>query len=154
MPLSLNVSHSKKFGLPNYGSQGACCSLGIELDGSLLRGDPEKFRHEVREAFIACREAVEEELARGPAEQPVEVSQDHGGNGHSNGRGNGARSERPATASQVRAIHAIANRHKVNLAELLQGDYQVDRPEDLSIVEASSLIDQLKAATPAAGGRR
>ena len=40
MPLSLNVSHSKKVGLPNYGSQGACCSLGIELDGSLLRDDP------------------------------------------------------------------------------------------------------------------
>ena len=71
MPLSLNVSHSKKVGLPNYGSQGACCSLGIELDGSLLRDDPKKFRHEVREAFIACREAVEEELARGPAEQPA-----------------------------------------------------------------------------------
>ena len=140
--------------MPNYGRHGACCSLGIELDGSLLRDDPKKFRHEVREAFIACREAVEEELARGPAEQPVEVSQDHDGNGHSNGRSNGARSERPATASQVRAIHAIANRHKVNLAELLQGDYQVDRPEDLSIVAASSLIDQLKAATPAAGGRR
>ena len=63
MPLSLNVSHSKKVGLPNYGSQGACCSLGIELDGSLLRNDPKKFRHEVREAFIACREAV---LARDP----------------------------------------------------------------------------------------
>ena len=79
MPLSLNVSHSKKVGLPNYGSQGACCSLGIELDGSLLRDDPKKFRHEVREAFIACREAVEEELARSPAEQPVAVPQDHGG---------------------------------------------------------------------------
>ena len=81
MPLSLNVSHSKKVGLPNYGSQGACCSLGIELDGSLLRDDPKKFRHEVREAFIACREAVEEELARGPAAQPVEVAQAHDGHG-------------------------------------------------------------------------
>jgi hypothetical protein len=150
MPLSLNVTHSKKVGLPNYGSLGACCSVGIELDGSLLKDDPEKFRHEVRDAFAACRVAVEQELTRDHVDQTASVKQDDGGNGQSNG----VRSERPATVSQVRAIHAIANRHKVNLTELLQNEFQVDRPDDLPIVEASSLIDLLKAATLAAGGGR
>ena len=68
MPLSLNVSHSKKVGLPNYGSQGACCSLGIELDGSLLRDDPKKFRHEVppesASLIVRLQVAVTQRLAK------------------------------------------------------------------------------------------
>ena len=150
MPLSLNVSHSKKIGLPNYGSQGAYCSVEIELDGSLLKDNPERFHQEVRDAFAACRAAVEEELSRDSAEPSRTVQQNQGGNGHSNG----ARSLRSATVSQVRAIHAIANRSKVNLAQTLHDDFEVERAEDLSLRDASSLIDQLKAATSETGGRR
>jgi hypothetical protein len=39
MPLKLNVSLSKKIGLPDYGSLGASCHVEVELDGSLLEGD-------------------------------------------------------------------------------------------------------------------
>ena len=67
------------------------------------------------------------------------------GNGNSRPRSNG----RKATASQVRAIHAIANRQGLDLALTLQERYGCDHAEDL---EASELIDELKNAS--AGGRR
>jgi hypothetical protein len=47
--------------------------------------------------------------------------------------------------SQVRAIRAIANRAGVNLSELLRERFNVGRPDDLSIGDASTLIDDLKA---------
>ena len=52
---------------------------------------------------------------------------------------------KPATASQVRAIVAIARRQHADLDGLLC-DLGVTRPEELSLAEASRLIDQLKAA--------
>jgi hypothetical protein len=51
----------------------------------------------------------------------------------------------------VRAIYGIANRLKLDLADQLQRDFQVQRPEDLSISDASALIDQLKASVGRAG---
>ena len=55
-----------------------------------------------------------------------------------------------ATSSQVRAIHAIANRQRANLSELLQ-ELGIGRLEELSISAASDLIDRLKSAAGAGG---
>ena len=62
--------------------------------------------------------------------------------GHS-GNGNGNR--RAATSSQVRALHAIATRQQFNLTELLRERFSLYRAEDLSITDASRLIDELNA---------
>jgi hypothetical protein len=51
---------------------------------------------------------------------------------------------RAATHSQVRAIRAIASKHRVDLARLLHERFCVGRPEELSVPEASALIDELK----------
>jgi len=81
------------------------------------------------------------------------------GNGHANG--NGSRSsngyEQPlgdrhatrknvvaATQSQVRAIFAIARGQGVNPSQQARERFNVHRLDDLSIREASSLIDELK----------
>ena len=74
------------------------------------------------------------------------------GNGHTNGRRRDA--TRRATASQVRALHAIAKRQDLDVTNVVQSRYGVDKPEDLSITEASELIDSLKNASNGAGGRR
>jgi hypothetical protein len=49
----------------------------------------------------------------------------------------------------VQAIVSIARRQHADLAGVLRDDYDVARPEDLSLAEASMLIDQLKAAAQA-----
>ncbi len=62
MGIKLNVGISKKIGLPDYGSAGGSCNLEIELDNAAL-DRPEEFHRRAREAYAACRSAVEDELA-------------------------------------------------------------------------------------------
>ena len=68
------------------------------------------------------------------------------GNGHPDRPKAGpSRPRRPATEKQVRAICSIASRQHADLDGLLQ-QYGAERPEDLSIKQASDLIDALNAA--------
>ncbi len=160
MPMRLNVGVSKKLGLPSYSSVGASCNLDLELENGLLR-DPAGFRDQVRDAFDAAQNAVDDELARLQAGgDPGETREDHAANGHHNGAHatNGkstprlathpARLGKPATPNQVRAIITIARRQHADLDGLLC-DLGVTRPEELSLADASRLIDQLKAASQA-----
>jgi hypothetical protein len=154
MPLKLTVSVSRKMGLPDFGSRGAACGIELELDACLLHSDLDGFQRAVRDAYVACDQAVHDELAR--HEQRAVHTNGHpahaGGpeNGHttngSNGRKNGSqvRAGKPATASQVRAIHAIANRQAIDLSTLLPSRYRVGTIEELSIRDASQLIDELQ----------
>lgn len=76
-------------------------------------------------------------------------------NGHA-GAGHGRRRDatRKATASQARALHVIADRQRVDLAGLLRHRFVIDTAGDLSITEASELIDEMKSPTNGNGGRR
>jgi hypothetical protein len=150
MPLILTVSQSKKVGQPNYGSKGASVTLQIEVDSSMA-SNPSRLQQQIQELFQQSRAAVEQELC-GRDTTPAEP---HNGSPPANGDGNGSRSiGRRATQNQVRAIHAIANRHENNLGPLLSQRFQVERPEDLSISEASNLIDFLKSEPVGNGGDR
>ena len=66
MPLKLNVGVSRKLGLPEYSSVGASCQIEVELDSSLLQFDLDGFHAEVRGAFIAAQQAVNDQLVRSP----------------------------------------------------------------------------------------
>jgi hypothetical protein len=156
VPLKLNVGVSRKVGQPDYGSVGASCNIELELDAALLERDLDGFHARARDAFVAARQAVHDELAR--VQAPVEFAQAapapraptngrNNGNGHaSSGPAERSRSRKPATDKQVKAILAIARQQHADLDGLLQQDYGVQRPEDLSIKQASELIDMLKAA--------
>jgi hypothetical protein len=60
-------------------------------------------------------------------------------------------SPRPATASQVRAIRAIAARRKIDLVSLLRERFGLTTADELGIRQASNLIDELKSDEPANG---
>ena len=163
MPMKLNVGVSRKVGLPDYGSVGASCGLELELDSNLLDRDLEAFHAKVRDAYVAVHQAVHDELARlrGPDGQAQEQLPARAANGSvpSNGRteangstvgrrtrGEPARVGKPASPSQVKAIRAIAREREADLEAILRQDYEVDRPEELTLRQASALIDRLKGA--------
>jgi hypothetical protein len=166
MPLRLNVGVSKKLGLPEYSSIGASCNLELEVDSMLIHTDLDGLHEQIRGAFVAARQAVNDELARLQTQAAPAVAPDAGStNGRAQGSGAstnetqaksngsrvrngvaGSRSAKPATANQVRAIVAIARRQHADLEGLLRDEYRVERPEDLSLAQASAFIDQLKIA--------
>jgi hypothetical protein len=160
MALRLNVGVSRKLGLPEYSSAGASCHLELELPEGLLQTDLDEFQHRVRDAYVAAHQAVNDELARlqaqaqvGAAPGPTGCVVDRAGregvrdDDRPAPRPGAGRSgpSRPATPSQVKAILSIARKQRADLDGLLC-ELGVTRPEDLSLADASKLIDQLKLA--------
>lgn len=163
MPLILQVGLSKKIGQPNYGSLGASCNLGLELDQSLLATDLESLQSRVRQAFAACRQAVQEELTQRSTEQAANPQASTAGRAIPVHNTNGASERAHAAevhhdsnevdtpprasrkqldyASQLsRKIHGLGLRRLETLTERMFG-----KPfADLTHAEASALIDVLK----------
>ena len=142
--LKLNVGWSRKAGEANYGSRGASVHLELEVEAGLVN-QPEELQERIRKLYRLAKSAVDEELNanNGPA-----------GAGPHNGKNQPRVNGRRATASQVRAINAISDRNRVDLIGLLRDRFRLDRPEDLSISEASSLIDELKGTANGNGVRQ
>jgi hypothetical protein len=161
--MKLNVGVSRKVGLPNYGSVGASCNLELELDASLLERDLNAFHTQIRGAYMAAHQAVHDELARlqaagtqAPTKPPARDAVNGSGAGDGHARSNGEavlagrtaaeahRAGKPATASQIKAICSIARQREADLVAILRSEYDVERPEDLTLRQASALIDRLK----------
>ena len=151
MPLTLNVGVSKKVGQPDYGSLGASCNIDVELDASLLRDDLDGFQRHVRNAFTACRQAVNDELARN---QTVDASATDGTRypsqqrQHQHGNGTNGNGSHRATRKQADFINQLAR--QIPGLVVRQLDTIVSRLHskplaDLNSLEASAVIDTLRA---------
>jgi len=168
MTMKVTVGLSRKVGQPNYGSAGASCHIDVELDQSLLDGDQRHLQERLRQALTVCRQVVERELAgdgpvqgvpqdregsppgpstraaRRPApaaagtDSPAMVEGPHSGGGDSG-------SPRLATPAQVKALQAIAGQGRLSLAAELQRQYGLRQPQQLTLRQASQMIDRLKA---------
>lgn len=181
MPLRLSVGLSRKVGEPAYSSRGACVNLELEVDTALV-AEPGKLQERIRELFGLARQSIQEELHGTSEATPTSSPANNGnasstgdqhrhapprstsnGNGHSRGQQRGSTSP-PATASQIRALHAITGRQNRNLDGIVRDQYGVDDPAALTIAQASELIDDLNSNKAAAavnsnnaaavGGRR
>jgi hypothetical protein len=161
--LKLHAGVSRKVGLPGFSSASASCTIEAELDSSLLQ-DHEGFQIVVQRAYESCEKAVQDQIARltyedpSDASQPLEIVEVRTAptiTGASVNRIPTAQfstqpSTRPATASQVKAIRAIAARRKVDLVGLLREKFGLTTADELGIRQASNLIDDLKSDEPTA----
>jgi len=156
--LRLNIGYNRKDGA-NFCSRGASVNLEIEVESGLVR-EPDKLQAKVDYMFDLAKASVDAQLdGNGHTDQSsAGGDHDHNGNTNGNGRSNGNGSRRTngrqATESQVRAIHAIANRRRLDLTAELRDRFGVDRPDDLSVSQASEMIDSIKPQPSGNGGRR
>jgi hypothetical protein len=132
--------------LPDVDYSSCSCSAGAEVE--LASGvSPEELKEKLRALYGLLEEAVDEQLRGGPQPAPPEAQRplpekarralaaQAGGNG------------RKATRAQLKAIQAIAGERGMgeeDLAEWLEEEFSVERAEELSVKDASALIDRLK----------
>ncbi len=148
MPLKLNVGLSKKIGQPDCGSLGASCHVELELDGSLLQHDLEAFHRHVRNAFVACEQAVNDELARNQQGDNGEVSAvDTHKAPAARPQGNGSNGHR-ASEKQCGYIRQLAGQIRglgVRRLDTLANNMYGKPVADLGSLDASGMIDMLKS---------
>ena len=150
MPINLTVTRNRKVS-KNYNSEGHGVSITVELDQGLL-GRPDQLRQEIDRLYDEAEAALDRQT-NGADQAPTPSD-----NGSSNGNGAHTGDRLPAmTDSQNRAITAIAKRLGLSPVEEARNVLGAEF-KDLSIRQASKLIDKLKSlqAEPAnrnGGGR-
>ena len=171
MPININVGLLKKVGTANFGSVGASCNVSFEAGHDLLDNDLEAFHARVKNAFIACRQAVQDELNRACDNEPVNdagngavarpttartngsngngngqhyVGNGNGSNGraHRNGNGHAASTKQIDYARQLaKSVQNLGVRRLETIAAKMYG-----KPlAALTSMDASGLIDTLKS---------
>ncbi len=136
--IKLNCGISRKVGEPNYGSRGASVNVELELESSAVQ-DSQLLHQKIRGLFAVAKAAVDQELgltATSTASQEQNC-----------GAGNASDGGRPATEPQLRAIVAICRQHGLD-AESWVREKCGRLPRELTLVEASRLIDELKRISP------
>lgn len=158
MPVQVNIGLNRKVGEPNYGSRGASVHLQVELDSAVV-DEPDRLRTQIHRLFALARRSLEEELHGSSG--TGQTSTDHSPRLDPNALGNSTdvshaqtdstRPRRPikrlATLNQIRALNTIATRQQIDLPAMLK-TYGVRYINDLSIGDASQLIDLLKRHPP------
>jgi hypothetical protein len=148
MTHKVTVGLQQKIGQANFGSIGASCSIEIHLDDDDA-ACPEVLTSRVRQAFTQCRDCIAKELSLSESKQPGGVHSDDKQKSVDQKRApernaSSDRVLRTATEAQVRAIRAIASKAGISLASELEQGFGIRDPNQLTIAQASQLIDSLK----------
>ncbi len=159
MPLKVNVGLSKKLGLPDYGSLGASCHVEFEISAGQLESDLDGFHRHVRNAYTACRQAVQEELGRQQPGGGENLAAPRAAPANGNGHASPANGNGKSGGSANGHAHHRASQKQTDYAQQLAGQIRglgIRRLEslaskmcgkplaDLSNLDASGLIDLLK----------
>lgn len=156
MPLSVNVGLSRKAS-KDYQSTGVSINVTAELDQALL-AKPAELQQQIGDLYNQAQRAMELQVGHMSTKEPQRLPERSNGNGQPRASASGDRYpsslRRPsnngstATDSQRRAINAIARRVGVDPAVEARDVIGVEL-EQLTLRQASDLIDHLKALTPA-----
>ena len=136
MPIKISITISRKKGEPNYGSLGAAVGLEIEETSSLVE-QPQQLQAQLARLFALAKEAVDRQLEGSLPRRRSRTEGDATRNA----------ATRSATPAQIRAIHAIGSGQQLDLAAELQNRFGVERPAELTIAQASQLIDTIRQPT-------
>jgi len=147
MPLSINVGLSRKASR-DYQSTGVSINVTAEL-GQALLARPDQLQKQIEGLYAQAHHALDGQMNRhsepaNPAPRPASRNSSANGNG---------RNSAPMTASQRRAILAIATRWEFDPDQESRERFGTDL-DHRSISEASKLIDHLKNSQPVASRRR
>ena len=149
MAAKLSVGLQKKLGLPGYSSIGASCHVEFEVETSLMESNLDGFHQKVHSVYSACQQAINEQLARYQSKSPNFNDPSRPQlNVQINPNAQQVRQESSrATRNQIRSIFAIARNQGLDPLQIVRTRFNLHLPEDLTIREASSLIDELKHGT-------
>ncbi|MCL2648180.1 MAG: hypothetical protein FWD61_14415 [Phycisphaerales bacterium] len=169
MPLSINVGLSRKAS-KDYQSTGYSINVTAELDQSLL-AKPGELQAQIDGLYAQAEDAINRQVKTHTSASTMEKVNGEGyhrnsanGNGHANGNGYtngngrtngnghvGNHNGGGVTKSQARAIESIADRAGLDPAQEAHDLFGVSLDE-LTIKQASELIDHLKSQAPAQNG--
>jgi len=157
--LKLNIGFNRKVGEANYGSRGASVNLEIEVESGLVR-EPDRLQAKIDYLFQLAKASVEAQLGdAGHAESASATATpgrngngSHHRNGHADGNGSHAAGDsngnHRASEKQMNFVNQLARGIRglgARRLETLAGKMFGKPLADLSSLDASSLIDTLKA---------
>ena len=147
MPLSINVGLSQKAS-KDYQSTGVSINVAAELDQALL-ARPDQLQRQIGDLYAQAHQTLDGQMHRlaGTETPPARST------ARTNGANGNGRSSAPMTASQRRAILAIAKRWDINVEYECRERFATALDE-LSVRQASDLIDHLKNSQPGSSTRR
>ena len=168
----LSATLSKKVPIPglDYSSQQFSCGLELELSGEQTQ---DSIRQNIRKLYALLHAAIDEEIREAATTPPVFTNALYGAaRGRSeadtsrwrdrsygdsrqsrwskqggNSRYGANRQAGRATQAQIKAIFAISKANGIErgvLHEMLEDRFNVSQPDDLSVKQASKLIETLK----------
>lgn len=168
MPLKLTVGQSRKIS-ENYNSTGFSLNIEAELPASAAQ-EPNTLAQAANDLFQLCEDILDERIRgsagnanyrkpRSASEVAPQSDRRHdpstrpesstrrptanGGNGNGNGHSNGG--PKPITKAQTKAILNMCRRLERDADVVAEGNFGVGGVHELSIRQASELIDALKA---------
>lgn len=142
MPLKITIGLGKVAHTSRGEQISATCGMEIELDPSNGEVNRDEIQRRMARGYATCWQAIIEELERRSASGSQSRLPDH--SSHHSSNSEHSRRDRLATAAQVKAIYAIAKRQKLDIPTMLRERFSVTKPQELSIREASELIDTIK----------
>lgn len=142
--IALSASLSKKVPVVGVEFSSRSCSAGVEVEAD-SGATPQELLEKLRKLYALLEVAVDEQL-QCPSQLPISAIEgkpkpSDASRPSCNGNG------RKATQAQIKAIEAIARDRRIGtteLEELMRGRFGVGSASELSLKEASSVIEALK----------